>query len=101
MSSILAVQCAVDRWRCWGAAQGLQVSGDDVEVLLRLPGLRILDLCKVSERLPCDAPGPPNEVCAALFCTLRLQRRLSCILLSLMSLGSGWPLVVVVPDALY
>ena len=41
--------------------QGLQVSGDDVEVVLRLPGLRILDLCKVSERLPCDGPGPPNE----------------------------------------
>ena len=37
------------------------MSGDDVEVVLRLPGLRILDLCKVSERLPCDGPGPPNE----------------------------------------
>jgi len=40
----------------------LQIGLQDVHVLLQLHSLHILDLSKVSERLPLEGPALPNEV---------------------------------------
>ena len=60
---------------------GLQVGLPDVHTLLQLHALRILDLSKVSERLPHEGPPLPNEVTlftAALKCdTLELRQHLA------------------------
>lgn len=42
--------------------QDLQVGPPDVAILGQMPRLHILDLSKVSERLPHDGSPPPNEV---------------------------------------
>lgn len=53
---------------------GLQVGLPDVHTLLQLQTLRILDLSKVSERPPHEAPPLPNEVTlAAAFKTVHAQ----------------------------
>lgn len=41
---------------------GLQIGLPDVRILLQLHALRVLDLSKVSERLPLDGPTAQNEV---------------------------------------
>ena len=41
---------------------GLQIGLPDVRILLQLSALRVLDLSKVSERLPLDGPPAQNEV---------------------------------------
>ena len=41
---------------------GLQIGLPDVRILLQLHALRVLDLSKVSERLPLDGPTTQNEV---------------------------------------
>ena len=41
---------------------GLQIGLPDVRILLQLHALRVLDLSKVSERLPLDGPPAQNEV---------------------------------------
>ena len=41
---------------------GLQIGLPDVRILLQLHALRVLDLSKVSERLPLDDPTAQNEV---------------------------------------
>ena len=59
---------------------GLQVGLPDVHTLLQLHALRILDLSKVSERLPHEGPPLPNEVTlAAVSCcdALQLQQHLA------------------------
>ena len=41
---------------------GLQIGLQDVHILLQLQNLRILDLSKISERLPLEGSPLPNEV---------------------------------------
>ena len=50
---------------------GLQIGLPDVHTLLQLHALRVLDLSKVSERLPHEAPPLPNEVTLAAALELR------------------------------
>ena len=49
----------------------LQIGLQDVHILLQLDSLSILDLSKVSERLPLEGPPLPNEVGCSLPCCPR------------------------------
>ncbi len=51
---------------------GLQIGLQDVHILLQLHSLSILDLSKVSERLPLEGPPLPNEVGCPSQCCGRL-----------------------------